>query len=366
MERKHDTPHWFPLKWTKRIQPLLCPEPELFVSRNIYEPSVLFDGRTHVILFRGESAKEPPTGCVGRLGIGFSSNGVDFQCRSEPALAPDSPYEAYGLAHPRLALVGGVFLLTYAAFDGARYRLCLATSIDLKAWFRHGPLFPEFEGNEGNTYSGSVMPQYSEDGRYFMFVGAGDLWLASSTDLVNWELNSKPTLKREDCPDFAAQSIQPGPSPFLTKDGVVIVLNATDKRNYTKVFAALLDGKDPSQCLAHLKQPFLVPEHDWEMFGYLPQVVRATGLTLIDDQFNLYYSGADRCIGMATAPVPAEFLPVPAIESEEPEASVETVAQGKGNSNNSNNSNHSNHSNKKNKKKKSRSGGEERQKICGV
>jgi len=314
MASKNSQPHWFPLEWSKQSRPLLKPSPKHFVSRNIYEPSVLFDGKTHVMMFRGESAHEPPTSCVGRLGIGFSPNGRDFQCQGEPVLVPDSPYESHGLAHPRLALAGGVFLLTYAAFDGKKYRLCLATSTNLRTWFRHGPLFPEFKNEGGKPMSGVIMPQARSDGKYLMYVGAQDLYLATSTDLIDWELDSKPILKRSKCGDFAKKSIEPGPSPFLTKDGLVLILNGTDMKNHVRVFAALFESDKPEKSSAQLKKPFLEAEHDWERFGYLPNVVRATGISLINDTFHLYYSGGDRCVGMATAPVPAGFLPTLAEE----------------------------------------------------
>jgi beta-1,2-mannosidase len=317
MASKNSQPHWFPLDWSKKARPLLNPSPKHFVSRNIYDPSVLYDGKTHVMLFRGESAHEPPTNCVGRLGIGFSPNGKDFQCQGEPVLVPDSPYESHGLANPRLTLAGGVFLLTYAAFDGERYRLCLATSTNLRKWFRHGPLFPEFEAKGGEATSGTIFPQYTHDGKYIMYVGAEDLYMATSSDLIEWELKKKPVLKRSKCADFAAKSIDSGPSPFLTKDGIVVLLNGADRKNHGRVFAALFDGEDPSKCLAQLKTPCLEPEHDWEKFGYLPNVVRATGLSLIDGQFHIYYSGADRRIGMATAPVPKNYVPFLEEDSQE-------------------------------------------------
>ena len=232
-------------------------------------------------------------------------------------LVPDSPYESHGLAHPRLTLAGGVFLLTYAAYDGERYRLCLATSTNLRKWFRHGPLFPEFEAKGGQATSGTIFPQFTKDGKYFMYVGAEDLYLATSSDLIEWELKKKPVLKRSKCSSFAAKGIDSGPSPFQTKDGIVVLLNGTDRKNHVRVFAALFDSEDPSKTLADLKTPCLEAEHDWERFGYLPNCVRATGLSLIDDQFHLYYSGADRRIGMATAPVPKNYVPFLAAGEEE-------------------------------------------------
>lgn len=307
-KKKSKGPHWFPFDWEKREKPILAPSPSHFVSRNIYEPSVLFDGKTSLMLFRGESRQEPPTGCVGRLGIGTSSDGVHFECQPEPALVPDAPFESYGLAHPRLTLAGGVFILTYGAFDGRTYRLCLATSTDMKHWFRHGPIFTEFEDKDISTTSACIMPHVAPDGRYYMFVGAGDLYLASSINLLSWKLHSKPVLKRKKSLKFASKSIDPGPSPYLTKDGIVVILNGTNDRNRVCVFAALFNADKPQECIANLKKPCLVAEADWERFGYLPNVVRATGLSAREDTFYLYYGGADRFVGVATAPIPQDYL----------------------------------------------------------
>lgn len=320
MGTKNTGPHWFPFNWTKRPQPLLQPTELDFASRNIYEPSVLYDGKTSLMLFRGESRSELPTSCVGRFGIGVSTNGIDFEWRKEPALAPDSPFESRGMAHPRLILAGGVFILTYAAFDGKRYRLTLATSTDTRAWYTKGNLFSELTKRGEDVTSGSIIPVPSDDGRYYMLVGAGDLYLASSTDLLNWELNSKPVLKRKKALSVALERIETGPAPFVTRHGIVAILNGIGEDLQSRPFAALLDLRNPQNCVAHLREPFLEPESDWERFGYVPNSIRVTGLSLRDDTFHLYYSGADRCIGLATAEVPADyFAEIPETEAEKAE-----------------------------------------------
>ncbi|HIB68385.1 MAG TPA: hypothetical protein EYO33_25640 [Phycisphaerales bacterium] len=308
MSKKKTSPQWFPFNWSKRKTPILTPNPHHFVSRNIADPSVLFDGQTHLMMFRGESRHEAPNSCVGRLGVGISQNGVQFECKGDAVLVPDSPLESYGLAHPRLTLAGGVFILTYAAYDGARFRTCLATSSDMVHWFRHGILFAHLEEQGLNCTSAAILPQPTESGEYLMYVGAGDLYLARSKDLIEWKLETKPILTRQKCPDFANKSLEPGPSPFATEHGIVVILNATNQRFQTCVFAALFDAKKPNKCLSSLKKPFLTAEADWERFGYMPNVVRATGLALKNEKFHLYYSGAERCISMASSPVPAGYL----------------------------------------------------------
>lgn len=322
MGTKNTGPHWFPFTWNKQPKPLLAPSESDFVSRNIYEPSVLSDGNTSIMLFRGESRSEAPTACVGRLGVAMSANGSDFG-PPEPVLIPDSPFEARGLAHPRLVLAGGVFVLTYAAYDGERYRLTLATSTDARSWYRKGNLFSELTKRGEDVTSGSIIPIPGSDGRYYMYVGAGDLYVASSSDLLNWELHPEPVLKRKKGLPFASERIETGPAPFVTRHGIVSILNGIDENSQSRPFAALFDLENPQNCVAHLPKPFLEPQEDWERFGYVPDSIRVTGLSLRGDAFHIYYSGADRCIGLATAPVPQDYF-VETPETEEEKAASQS------------------------------------------
>lgn len=137
-----------------------------------------------------------------------------------------------------------------------------------------------------------------------MFVGAGDLRLATSSDLITWTMHSEIVLRREDCPDFASQAIDSGPAPFITKDGVVAILNATDSSHHGRVFVSLFDSQNPTKHLEICETPILEPQSDWERFGYLPNMVTATSMTFTGQEFRLYYSGADRCVGVATSPAP--------------------------------------------------------------
>ena len=53
--------------------------------------------------------------------------------------------------------------------------------------------------------------------------------------------------------------------------------------------------------IARTDEPFLSPELAWEKWGKVNQVVFAEGLVRKDDTWYLYYGGADKCIGVATA-----------------------------------------------------------------
>ncbi|MCK4470942.1 MAG: glycosidase, partial [Anaerolineae bacterium] len=64
---------------------------------------------------------------------------------------------------------------------------------------------------------------------------------------------------------------------------------------------ALLDLDDPAVVLKQQEQPILEPEEEWELYGDVPNVVFSCGQVMTDDALYVYYGGADRVIGLATA-----------------------------------------------------------------
>ncbi len=306
-EHSGELPDWFPLRWKKSEAPILSPRPAGFDSRNVYNVAAVQSEQTTTLLIRGESKDEAPTLCTGRLGLAHSNDGIHFERESEPVLVPDAPYEARGVEDPRLIKVGERYILTYTSYDGTSARLCLATSVDLRSWRRYGPLFPEFPEFNNWTKSGAILPQARPDGRFVMYFGDHDIWLATSEDLTDWEYRSEPVLERREG-TFESRLIEPGPPPFLTKHGIVLLYNCADHRNRYSTTAALFHTERPWEVLDRLEEPFLKPSFDWEIYGYVNHVTFAEGLVRRGEQFYLYYGGADRHVGLATAPIPRDYL----------------------------------------------------------
>ena len=61
----------------------------------------------------------------------------------------------------------------------------------------------------------------------------------------------------------------------------------------------LLDLDDPTKVIARQAEPILEPELDWEVNGYVPNVVFSCGQVVIGDELFVYYGGADTAIGVA-------------------------------------------------------------------
>lgn len=297
---------WHMGPWEKHPQPILSPSPSGFDSRNIYNMATARQGDRTWMIFRGEDAAEPPTAITGRLGLAYSDDGVHFTREPEPVLVPEADYERRGVEDPRLIAVDGTYYLTYTSYDGVSARLCLATSKDLRNWERHGVLFPDFAPTRDWTKSGAILPE-KVDGHWIMYFGDTDIWLATSDDLIHWTYDPEPVLRPRKG-YFDARLVEPGPPPLRTKDGILLLYNSADDTNRYAAGFALFDAADPKKLLKRSEIPVLEPTFEWEIEGYVPNVVFAEALEQRGDKWFLYYGGADRHVGLATCPFEPELL----------------------------------------------------------
>jgi predicted GH43/DUF377 family glycosyl hydrolase len=55
--------------------------------------------------------------------------------------------------------------------------------------------------------------------------------------------------------------------------------------------------------LGRSNEPVFFPEKEWERLGQVPNVVFVEGAVLEGKRWLFYYGGADKTVGVATAPV---------------------------------------------------------------
>jgi predicted GH43/DUF377 family glycosyl hydrolase len=63
--------------------------------------------------------------------------------------------------------------------------------------------------------------------------------------------------------------------------------------------ALLLDPDDPARVLRRTPEPFFRPEADFEVRGFVPNVVFPTGVVRDGGSLLLYYGAADACTAVA-------------------------------------------------------------------
>jgi predicted GH43/DUF377 family glycosyl hydrolase len=282
--------------------PILSPQGEGFESAGVFNPTVVKKDGRFVMLYRAQDRNG-----TSRLGYADSADGLHFKRRSEPVLSPETDYEKDGgVEDPRLVKIGDTYYLTYTGYNKKDAQLCLATSHDLVTWERRGILLPAYKGkwNVGWTKSGAILDS-KINGKYWMYFLAdaegrpSQTGVAFSSDLLHWtEALDHPALPTR--PGFFDSKVaEPGPPPFLTKDGIVLIYNGADDQLVYRTAWALFDKNDPSKLLARSDKPFFQPERPWEKIGQVPNVVFVEGLVQEPGRRLFYYGGADKYIGVA-------------------------------------------------------------------
>jgi len=295
------------VKPPKKIpQPILSPSREGFDSRNIYNPAVVKEKDRIVMLYRAESKDDNLTG---RIGLAISYDGINFFRHPEPVMEPEYPWESAGVEDPRVVKVGKTYYMTYTGYDGKTARLCLATSKNLLTWKKHGPIFKDFKYEKNNiegwTKSGSILPEKLKDGdfrgKYIMYFGDSHIWMGVSKDLINWEYIEEPVLSpRKE--NFDNVLVEPGPPLVSMDEKILLIYNSAGNEEGTlkyRVGAAIFSKDDPRELIARTENPIMVPEHEWEFYGHVNNVVFVEGMVEHENKLFLYYGGADRYIGLA-------------------------------------------------------------------
>ena len=169
---------------------------------------------------------------------------------------------------------------------------------------------PAYKGkwNVGWTKSGAIVPEKIH-GKYWMYYlgDAADretqMSIAYSEDLLHWTdaldhpvLSSRPKM-------FDSHVVEPGPPPLMTENGIFLVYNGADDKNVYRTGWVLFDKNDPTKVVARAQEPVFEPAHDWEKVGQVPNVVFVEGMARDGDRWLFYYGGADKYVGVASAPV---------------------------------------------------------------
>ena len=170
---------------------------------------------------------------------------------------------------------------------------------------------------EGWTKSGAILPVPLKEGpfkgKYIMFFGDTDIWMAYAddpTDPRSWRYIERPVITiRSD--KFDNQLVEPGPPPIMTSKGILLLYNSAGKiegtdykgsRYVYRVGAVLLDKRDPRKVIARTDEPLMVPEYQWERWGYVNNVVFLESILEFNGKILGYYGAADRYVGLAILP----------------------------------------------------------------
>ena len=332
---------WALLPFTKadEVNPILthdttsifhCPVRQSIVQweeKDVFNPAAVVRNDTVFLLYRAEDSIGKFAG-TSRIGIAWSIDGLHFTKHPVPVLYPDNDsskiYEwEGGCEDPRIIEdENGIYYMTYTAYDGDKARLLVASSKDLYRWTKHGHAFKK-DTSATNKWSksGSVVCKYENgktiaikiNGKYYMYWGDTDIFLAVSDDLINWTVleDDKGKIKTIFGPRakrFDSDLVEPGPPAMLTDKGILLIYNSRnvpskgDTSLAEGTYAAsqiLFDKADPTNVTDRMDTYFMKPDKPYEITGQVNHVCFVEGLVQYNGKWFLYYGTADSKIAVA-------------------------------------------------------------------
>ncbi|MEO7312599.1 MAG: glycoside hydrolase family 130 protein [Chitinophagaceae bacterium] len=302
---------------------------------DVFNPAAIVRHDTVFVLFRAED--NPDAGIGGRtsrIGLAYSSDGLNFTKYTEPVLYPDSSaFIQYdfpgGCEDPRIVeKEDGTYVLLYTSWNGDIARLSAATSTDLYHWQKHGPVFAKALGGKFKdvwSKSGSVVTEMNKasnrlvakkiNGKYWMYFGDKLISMASSENLVDWTISEtknnsflnalSPRIKK-----FDSDLVEPGPPALFTSNGILLLYNGRNALDSTAdpslprgMYSggqALFDTANPSHLIIQIDTCFIKPDLPHETSGqYASGTTFIEGLVYFKGKWFLYYGTADSMVGVA-------------------------------------------------------------------
>lgn len=309
-----------------------CPVNKKLVNweaKDVFNPAAVVRNDKIYLLYRAEDSIGQHLG-TSRIGLAESTNGLSFDKHPEPVFFPDNDQMKKfewdgGCEDPRVVEDNeGKYIMTYTAWDGNTARLAVAASDNFMDWEKYGLAFENaYNGKYINTWSksgsivckrtGNKLVATKINGKYWMYWGDSDIFLATSENLIDWipVENKDGDLQPVFSPRrgyFDSELVEPGPPALITKKGIVLIYNSKnsaeegDESLPDGTYAAgqvLLDINDPGKVIKRTEKYFFFPETDYELTGQVNNVCFIEGLVPFKNKLFLYYGTADSRIAVA-------------------------------------------------------------------
>ena len=328
-----------------------------FENRGVLNPAVIREGDKIHLFYRAVQQGGHST-----IGYCHLDGPLSIAERCEkPVIVPEFDYESNGVEDPRIVKIDDLYYLTYTAYNGFNAQGALAVSTDLKKFEKCGIIVPPFSYVQFVYFLDKgerVHDKYYRNHKFYYHQkdialnkeillwdkdvvffprrikgklcflhrirpGIQIVFVKDIKDLTKkfWEkyiLGFKEHILMDPINKHESKCIGGGCPPIETEHGWLLIYHGVEENErgieYTAC-AALLNLDDPTKEIARLPYPLFSPEHDWELYGDVDNVVFPTGTAIFDDTLYIYYGAADEQIACASLSLSAllkELLLYPA------------------------------------------------------
>ena len=220
---------------------------------------------------------------------------------SERIIFPAGPRETQGMEDARFVRFvdddgSVIYYATYTAFDGFEILPQLIETRDFLS-FRVATLNGACAQNKGMALfprliggKYTMLSRFDRENSYLMRSDNVRYW--SDTQMLRAPMRPWELIQIGNCG-----------SPIETPAGWLVLTHGVGPMRRYAIGALLLDLEDPSQVIAHLPDPLLVPEED-EREGYVPNVLYSCGGMVHRDTLVIPYAFSDVAIKVALVQVP--------------------------------------------------------------
>lgn len=297
--------------------PILTKNDVPYPVATVHNAAVVKYNNKYIMIFRSHKLN-------GRsiLGKAESEDGFNFKVDNEPFMIPATEgifkeYEEYGVEDPRIIFLEGEYFITYSAYSRHGVRVGLAKTKDFKSIERFS-LITEADYRNVVIFPEKFNGLYARLDRPHSEISPWSVWISYSPDLKFWgesKLIIKPMQYHWD-----EMKIGPGAPPIKTSRGWLNIYHGvfpTMDGCVYRLGVALHDLEDPSRIIAVGDDWILQPEEDYEITGYVHNVVFCCGAVLEDDKsLKINWGAADTV--MCTGTLHIESLVDQCLENSRP------------------------------------------------
>ena len=316
-----------------------------FENEGVLNPAVIADESGIHLYYRAVSK-----GNYSTIGYCKLSDPLTVEQRNDcPLLFPQFDYETQGMEDPRIVKIGGMYFMTYTAYDGVNALGALAVSKDGIHFEKQGIIVPrisytdfrhlaesrgvinekylrfndysrttETHGKEVYLWDKNLIffPRRISGKLVFLHRIRPDIQITAVNELsdLNRDFWQNYFLKLDDCIAMSPQHqhevsyIGGGCPPIETKAGWLLIYHGVHDTVNGYVYAAcaaLLELEHPCREISRLPYALFTPEMEWELKGEVNNVCFPTGTVVKDDTLYIYYGAADEQIACASLNLPA-------------------------------------------------------------